>query len=146
MKLGRFYIGGYFLIRMKTVKISMKILSSAVVALTIVVASASSAYARDYYSASVNAGHFYPPQAGYSSNYSLGYTNHPRVVHAPTVVYYVAPAVVAFGNNNYGSHHRYGSGNNRGHHGSWGHKNRGHHVWGFGNESVSRHGRVGGRH
>lgn len=124
----------------------MKILSSAVIALTFFAASASSAYARDHYSVGVNVGHYYPPQAGYSSNYSLGYINHPRAVYRPTVVYYAAPAVVAFGNNNYGSHHRYGSGYNHGHHRSWGHRNRGHHVWGYGNEGVSRHGRVGGRH
>ncbi len=74
----------------------MKLLPTAIVALTILAASASSAFARDHYSVGINVdnyGYGYGSrQVGYSSDYSLGYSNRPRVVYQPTVIYYESPS------------------------------------------------------
>lgn len=74
----------------------MKLLQTAAVALVILAASATSAFARDHYSVGIsvdNYGYGYGSrQVGYASEYSLGYTNRPRVVYQPTVVYYGYPS------------------------------------------------------
>lgn len=120
----------------------MKLLKSAAMALGILVVTASTAYARDYYSVGINVGNY--PMA-YSSAYDVGYTHHSRVIHQPTVVYYSAPIrcyepmVIRSGfygdnrhhgyHNNYRGHDnrgrgqgRHGRGENRG----WGHGHHGH--------------------
>jgi hypothetical protein len=70
----------------------MKLLQTAAIALAIFAASASSAFARDHYSVGINVDNYGSRTVGYSSDYALGYSNRPRVVYEPTVVYYGSPS------------------------------------------------------
>ena len=70
----------------------MKIFRTAIAALVMVAATATTAYARDAYSVGISVGSYgYPAPIGYSSNYSLGYSNYPNVV------YYGAPVLSPLG-------------------------------------------------
>ncbi|MGB4810905.1 MAG: hypothetical protein WBP13_00275 [Methylophilaceae bacterium] len=119
----------------------MKFLRATAVILAIVAASATSALARDYYSVGINVGNDgygrgYDRPVGYSSNYSLGYSNRPNVVYEPRAVYYAPiryyePVVVqsygGYRHNGYRDHDHGDRGyerHDRNEHRGWGH---GHH-------------------
>ena len=116
----------------------MNLLKSTTIALAIVAATSSSAYARDYYSVGINVGNYGYP-AAYSSNYSAGYSNYyapPNVVYYGAPVVHYQPVVRYVPVNVYGGHQYYQSG----HHGYRGYHNngyRGHHERGH---DFGRHG------
>jgi hypothetical protein len=98
----------------------MKHLKMAALAIAISVATVSNAFARDYYSVGINVDNYgYNARpAGYSSDYSIGYTNRPRVIYQPTVIYYDSPSRyyeprVVYRDNRYCGHDNRGY---RGHH------------------------------
>lgn len=97
----------------------MKIIYSAMLALTMGVASISSVQARDSFSIGVNIGGYgYAPPAVYYPAPAVVYYDEP-VYYRPAPRYYgYAPTVISFGYQGYGGHHY------RGHHG--GHHYRGH--------------------
>lgn len=116
----------------------MKILRTALTALVIVAASASTAYARDSYSVGISVGSYgYPAPIGYSPHYSLGYSNYPNVVYYGAPVVYHQPIVHYVPMNAYGHGHYYGGYKHRGH-GYYG--NRGH------DRGNHHHGHDGGHH
>lgn len=112
----------------------MKLLKSATIALGILAATASSAYAREYYSVGINVGNYGYP-AAYSSNYSVGYSNyypHPNVVYYGSPVVHYRPVVRYVPVQAYGGHHYFGGGhrgfrgNNDGWHGRYHGRGHGH--------------------
>lgn len=115
----------------------MKLLTTTAVGLLVLAASATSVSARDYYSVGINVDNYGARSYGYNSAYSIGYSNRPRVIYEPTVVYYGAPTryyepVVVYQNNRGCADNRrssygqgYGGYNGGGHHG----RGHGHHGW-----------------
>lgn len=113
----------------------MKLLKSATIALGVLLATASSAYARDFYNVGIIVGNYGHP-AAYSSNYSVGHSNHyyayPNVVYygAPVVRYepvvHYQPVVRHVPMHGYGGQHFYGGGHHgyRGNHGFRGNNQR----------------------
>jgi hypothetical protein len=109
----------------------MKLIHSAILALTIGVASITSVQARDSFSLGINIGGYgyAPPVAYYPQPV---YYSEPVVYYRPAPVYYgYAPTVVSFGYQNYGGHHY--RGHHRGHHGhhGWNRGHRGGHDSGY---------------
>lgn len=111
----------------------MIIFRTAIAALVMVAATATTAYARDSYSVGISVGSYgYPAPIGYSSNYSLGYSNYPNVVYYGAPVVYHQPIVRYVPVTSYSNGHYYSNRNHRGHghHGHRGHErsyqNRGH--------------------
>lgn len=121
----------------------MKLLKSAVIGLAVLAASASTAFARDYYSVGVNVGNY---SYGAPLGYSFGYSNYPPV-YQPRVVYYepvryyqpVIVRSVGYGYHDHGYYHGY-----RGHHGDYGY--RGHNDREFRGHDFNGHGFGEGRH
>lgn len=118
----------------------MKLIHSAILALTIGVATVSTAQARDSFSLGINVGGYgyAPPVAYYPAPVYYSepvYYSAPVTYYRPAPRYYgYAPSAVSFGYSNYGGH------GYRGHHG-------GHHGWNRGHDGGHRGGdRHGGGH
>ena len=115
----------------------MKILHSAILALTIGLASVSSAYARDSFSLGVNVGGYgYAPPAVYYPAQRVVYYDAPQVYYRPAPRVYYQPLV----SYRYYDHDRraYGRGWDRD---GWGHEGREHHGWGRGRDDHEGWGR-----
>jgi hypothetical protein len=108
----------------------MKLLRSAVIALTIGAASISTAFARDSFSVGVNIGSYgYVPPVVYYPAPPVVYYSQPVYYRTASPVYY--QPVVSYQYYN-GGHHDYD--------GAWGHERREHHGWRHGDRDEGHHG------